>query len=101
MRRETYIRQSNGTTALVEITELLRDAQSKARYHRENPPGTVVEDRDATPTEAQMLVENEHTTKREEARARAIAAIKTNATQTPWGKILYDLAIAQGLIEPE
>lgn len=41
------------------------------------------------------------TTKRKEARVRAMQAIKDNATQSPWGRLLYDLAVAQGWIEPE
>ena len=35
-----------------------------------------------------------------QAKKRAVAAIKANATRAPWGRILYDLAIAQGWIEP-
>ena len=38
-------------------------------------------------------------TKREEARARAITAIKANKTGAPWGVILHDLALAQEWIE--
>jgi len=39
--------------------------------------------------------------KRQEARERAIVAIKANAPASPWGKILKDLAVAQGLMEPD
>jgi len=38
--------------------------------------------------------------KRNEARARAIQAIKGNAGASPWGQILNDMAIAEGWIEP-
>lgn len=38
--------------------------------------------------------------KREAARVKAVAAILTNKTGAPWGVILYDLAVGQGLIEP-
>ena len=38
--------------------------------------------------------------KRKEAHSRAIQAIKDNIGASPWGKILNDLAIAQGWIEP-
>lgn len=96
MRTETY-KQSTGR--LLEITELTRDAQLKAKYRRQNPPGTVVEDRDATAAEAQVLTEEERLTKREEARVRAMTAIKAQSGQSPWGMILKDLAIAQGWIE--
>lgn len=41
------------------------------------------------------------TQKRVLAREKAIAAIKANQTGAPWGTILNDLAIVQGLIEPE
>ena len=40
-------------------------------------------------------------TKREAAKQRAITAIKANKTGAPWGIILNDLAVAQGLIEPD
>lgn len=39
--------------------------------------------------------------KRREAKERAVQAIKDNAGGAPWGKILNDMAIAQGWIEPE
>jgi len=39
--------------------------------------------------------------KRQEAKERAIAAIKANAPASPWGRILFDLAVAQGLMEPD
>ena len=99
MRTETYSRQSDGTTKLVEITELLQ-VEGVARYHRENPPGTVKEDRLADANERQVLADEEGKTKREVARARAVAAILANKSGAPWGAILYDLAVAQGLIEP-
>ena len=38
--------------------------------------------------------------KRQEAKARAVQAIKANAATLPWGKVLADIAIAQGWIEP-
>ena len=38
--------------------------------------------------------------KRRQAKERAIAAIKANQ-DTPWGKLLYDLMIAEGWEEPE
>lgn len=101
MRTETYTKQPDGTTHLVEITELFRDAQGKAKYRRESPLGTVAEDRDATLAETQILGSDERMTRREKARQRAIAAIKANQTSSPWGRILYDLAVAQGWIEPE
>lgn len=39
--------------------------------------------------------------KRESARKQAIDAITANKGAAPWGAILYTLAVAQGLIEPE
>mgnify|MGYP001615882044 CR=1 FL=1 len=39
-------------------------------------------------------------TKREAARVKAVTAILANKTGAPWGVILYDVAVAQGLIEP-
>ncbi len=38
--------------------------------------------------------------KRGEAQSRAIEAIKGNAGASPWGKILQDMAVALGWIEP-
>jgi len=40
------------------------------------------------------------TPKREAAKARAIQAINDNAAASPWGKILNDMAIAEGWIQP-
>lgn len=37
--------------------------------------------------------------KREAAKTKAIQAILTNKGSSPWGAILYDLAVAQGWIE--
>ena len=39
--------------------------------------------------------------KREAARVRALADIKANAWLSPWGVILKNLVVAQGLVEPE
>lgn len=39
--------------------------------------------------------------RRQEARYKAVAAIKANKTGASWGVILYDQAVALGLIEPE
>lgn len=47
------------------------------------------------PTSAEIIA-----TKRGEAHARAVTAIKNNASGAPWGKILNDMAVAQGWIEP-
>lgn len=37
---------------------------------------------------------------RDEARDRALTAILANKDAAPWGRILYDLAVADGSIEP-
>jgi hypothetical protein len=39
--------------------------------------------------------------KRQEALDRAVQAILANAGTSPWGRILKDLAIAQGWVEPD
>jgi len=57
--------------------------------------------RPATTEEEAQLILEEKETKRHEARAKAIADIKANRDNTPWGRILYDLALSQGWIEPE
>lgn len=93
MRQELY-----KDSRLQEVTEVLRVA-GVPRYRRESPPGMVVEDRIATPAEAQMLANEERGIKREEAKQRAIASIQANKDKTPWAAILHDLAVAQGLIE--
>lgn len=51
--------------------------------------------------ETELLLAEERGTKIQQARERAVIAIKTNTPNSPWGKILFDLAIAQGLVEPE
>lgn len=43
---------------------------------------------------------SEKAQKQQEAFKRATDAIKANATAAPWGRILNDLAIGQGWIEP-
>lgn len=55
--------------------------------------------RPASPEEIARLRETEGFSKREAAKERAIAAIRANQTGAPWGRILYDLAVAQRLIE--
>lgn len=49
---------------------------------------------------ADEVVAQDQSKKRGEALARAVQAIKDNANALPWGKILNDMAIAQGWIEP-
>lgn len=60
--------------------------------------GTKFIPREPTP---EQIAEREKAQKQQEVRERAIAAIKANKGGAPWGNILYDLAVAQGLIEPE
>ena len=55
--------------------------------------------RPATAEETGILVAEEQAKKVRQARERAIAAIKVNKGGAPWGTILFDLAVAQGLIE--
>ena len=57
--------------------------------------------RPATAEEAEIILDSENEIKRQNAKVRARASIEENKRTTPWGKILYDLAIAQGWIEPE
>ena len=77
----------------------------------EAPPGYTTRDADnASPGDtwdgAKFIprpptAEEVANTKREAAKQRAITAIKANKTGAPWGIILNDLAVAQGLIEPD
>ena len=57
--------------------------------------------RPATEEEARLILDSENEIKRQNAKVRARASIEENKRTTPWGKILYDLAIVQGWIEPE
>ena len=57
--------------------------------------------RPANAEEIALLEGDEKITKVEQARGRAIAAIKDNKGTGPWGSILYDLAVGQGWIEAE
>lgn len=57
--------------------------------------------RSATAEEEAVLRNTEALERRQAARVRAIAAIKANQGSSPWGSILYDLAVSQGLIEPD
>jgi len=49
----------------------------------------------APPTASEIAAQ-----KRQTAFIAAIEAIKSNKSGAPWGKILYDLAVSQGWIEP-
>ena len=55
--------------------------------------------RKATSEEEDVLRQWERDDRRAKARVRAIEAIKANADKTLWGQILYDLALALGLME--
>jgi len=66
------------------------------RTHTYDQQGNLLEDV-TTPDDPETIIAN----KRQEAKERAIAAIKANAPASPWGKILKDLAVAQGLMEPD
>jgi len=58
--------------------------------------GNLLEEVDLPDTPESLIAQ-----KRQEARERAIAAIKANAPASPWGKILKDLAVALCLMEPD
>ena len=58
-------------------------------------------ERPATVEEEASLVSEERLQKQVKAKAELIQAILDNATQTPWGKIFYSLAVSQGWIEGE
>ena len=57
--------------------------------------------RPTTAEEEITILASENEAKLQDAKAKAVAAIKTNQGTTLWGKTLYDLAISQGWIEPE
>lgn len=50
---------------------------------------------------ADEMVAQDKAKKRAEAQTRAVQAIKDNASASPWGEILKDIAVSQGWIEPE
>ena len=91
MRNQCWNQQGQ----LVEDLELTRVASVATAI--DHLAGTQ---RGATPEEEAQIVREEREGKVKEARERAIAAVKANRVTTPWGMILYDLAVAQGLIEP-
>ena len=91
MRNQTW----NQTGQIVQDRELFEDlgilkVRDKLTGIVESP---TVED-------AQIWSQSQRVTKRSEARARAVQAIKDNDGASPWGKILNDMAIAEGWIEP-
>jgi len=53
----------------------------------------------ANAEEEEVLRQEELDDRRAKARVRAIDVIKANAGTAPWGQILYDLALALGLVE--
>jgi len=61
----------------------------------EEPTDRDTRNYNSLPTESAQVI------KRRKAKEQAIIAIKDNGSTTLWGKILYDLAISQGWIEPE
>lgn len=90
MRNQTW----NGQGLLLEDIELVRIAGSPvAINHLSNIQ------RPATAEEAAFLDATEKQERKQQARGQVIAAIKANKQQGPWGKMFYDLAIAQGWIE--
>lgn len=91
MRNQTW--QSDGI--LVEDWELYREGN--VAKVKDWLTGIV---RDASTEEDTRLEVEERGANRQEAMERAKGAIKVNAT-SPWGRVLYDLAIAQGWIESE
>ena len=70
MRSENY---EEGTGRLLEVVELTRPAAGPVRYTREDPPGTLVEDRDATGQEVAILEDDEIVERRSILRKRAQA----------------------------
>ena len=57
--------------------------------------------RQATSEEEEVLRQWERDDRRAKAKVRAIEAIKANADKTPWGRILYDLALALEIMEEQ
>ena len=89
-----------------ERQELVRvaEAAGETMLHDERPIGGVPtltfgpEPSPPPPTPEQLANETK-AAKKQAAKVRAIADIKANQTGAPWGKILFDLAVAQGLID--
>ncbi len=57
------------------------------------------QERPATPIEAAEFKASRDAQLKQATRERAIAAIKANQKVTPWGPLLYDMAVALGLID--
>jgi len=92
MRNQTWNQQGQ----IVEDTELTRVSGIATAI--DHITGTS---RPATSKEAKLILDSEKEIKRQDAEAKAIADIKSNQSASPWGKILYNLAIAKRWIEPE
>ena len=99
LRTETYQKQPNGTTSLLEATETAKDDLGQIRLKRIQQ-GIAGEDRLASPSEAEGFLSQEKSARKLEARERFIQAVLTNKAGGPWGPILYDWAVAEGLVEP-
>lgn len=94
------VTEEDGVGGIVGGTEILRKAG--AVIFRSFGPGWVqTKERPATIEEEARLLSKERQEKIAQAGERAITAIKANKNAAPWGRILYDLAIADGRIEAE
>ena len=87
---EVYERQEDGSTALAEVRRVFRDAAGAPRCTVESPPGTVVEDRAASPDEASQLLAEERAQELADAMAR-LKGLDLGAIPSPYNQIIGDL----------
>lgn len=73
----------------------------KLIYRRYDSINNFIDERPATEWETEMVASEERQAKIKQTKNQALAAIKSNKRNLPWGAILYNLAVAQGLIELE
>ena len=93
---ETYERQDDGSTTLAHVRQVFRDASNDPHCTVESPPGTVVEDRAASPDEERQLLAEERAAVMAEAMAR-LGSLDLAAVPAPYNQIIGDLLTVAGL----
>ena len=93
---ETYERQPDGSTTLAQVRQVSRAASNDPHCTVESPPGTVVEDRAASPDEERQLLAEERAAVAAEAIAR-LENLDLAAIPAPYNQIIGDLLTVAGL----
>jgi hypothetical protein len=110
MRYQAFRRISTGefVNAIFEIAEGSFDAAQTESRRLDIAAATGIPEGDIEPVEqatkpdasrGTLVLPITPATPQENAHARALAAIETNKDTAPWGRILYDMAVADGRIK--